>query len=516
MIRLAYGYHNPLSSVAITLAMETKIGTTFRNTKVTLHQYYNQSVGHDVSAVYHQDYRHVYLQEYPPSYYAHGRASGNMDDDGCSYYRPHHYWSMDRSDWPPVLFQYEARISVRGRNKPGQLVTPEGWLVLDLNSKPVKDFRMPFALSSKPEPYLLEAIMRENYDGDMQVQDLRARMPGILVNGADKIRTGTISMAMSRFRLTAGLISWQGKIGSDAMKDYLDALLPPHCLAANSTQDFRNLYPHEVEEMKLINAGCFPNKQRADNRDFSDSRKQQVFETVAERYRRKRRAFDGSTEFTSTFYKVQKARAEREGRSNSDMETDSQDSDKENHHDAREYDSGEEYEEAPDIDMDSDADYIESVPHTPETVIDFRELCPTTHLQIDLISMMLEPSRLQYFFMTGLTAPPRASCESYLTQYDRLQSALNIEIREAGVEDYKATLIGLTVWTDQEWTWNGPWCSEAFGTLPDQDQVSAKVLAVKDELAGEEISTEVEAMTTEEIESIDYSLLTTVQEGLGL
>ena len=194
--------------------METTIGTTFRNTQVTLHRYYDQSVGHDVHAVYHQDYRHCHLQEYPTSQYAYGRASGNMADDGCSYYRPHHYWSTHRSNWPAVLFQYEPDISIRGRSRPGQLITREGWLVLDLNSKPVKDFRMPFALSSRPEPYLLEAIMRQNYDLEMGVQDLRARMPGALVNGVDKTRAGTISMSMNRFRMSAGLISWSAKLGS--------------------------------------------------------------------------------------------------------------------------------------------------------------------------------------------------------------------------------------------------------------------------------------------------------------
>ena len=187
--------------------METTIGTTFRNTKVTLYRYYNQSVDHDVRAVYHQDYRHCYLQEYPASLYAHPRSSGNMADDGCSYYPPHHSWSTNRSDWPPVLFQHQPDISVRGRNRPDQLITPEGWLVLDLNSKPVKNFKMPFALSSKPEPYLLEAIIRENYDKDMGVQDIRARMPGRLINGVDSIRTATLSMSMNRFRMSAGLVS---------------------------------------------------------------------------------------------------------------------------------------------------------------------------------------------------------------------------------------------------------------------------------------------------------------------
>ena len=492
-----------------------------------------------------------------------------MADDGCSYYQPHHYWSTSRSNWPAVLFQYEADVSLRNRSTPGNLVTQEGWLVLDLNSKPVKNFRMPLALSSKPEPYLLEAIARENYDQDIGVQDLRARMPGFLVNGVDKIRTGTISMARARFRLSAGIISWSGKIGSDAMKDYLDALLPPECLRTNSTRDFRNLHPHEVEEMKLFNVGCFPNKARAGNKDFSDEKKQQLFDKAAEKYRQKRKAFDGSTQFTPTFYKVQQVRAQREGRSNliendsqqSDEEShrdveeyeeeeyhgeeldhddmgeyededegrsdliqnDSQQSDEESHRDVEEYEEEEyhdeeldhddmgEYEDEDDHDMDSDADYQESVPPTPEKVIDFRELCPTTYLQIDLISMMLEPSRLQFFYMTGVTPPVRASNENYLTLYNRLQSAFNNEIMEAEVEDYNNTLIGLTAFTDQEWTWNGPWCSEAFGTQPGRDEVSVKILEIKHELTAGHISEAPESMaagemTIQAIESLDFSM----------
>ena len=360
---------------------------------------------------------------------------------------------------------------------------------------------MPFALSSRPEPYLLEAIMRQNYDRNMQVQDLRARMPGTLVNGVDKIRTGTISMAMNRFRMSAGLISWSAKIGSDGIKDYLDALLPPTCLATNSTQDFRNLHPHEVAEMKLINAGCFPNKARLDKKDRSDEKKLKVFENVAEKYRQKRKAFDGSTEFTSTFYKVQKVRAQREGRSDSDsVENDSQHSDEENYHDAGEDEDEGDHEKEPDLDMTPDADHQASTPNTLGKAIDFRELPPTTYLQIDLISMMLEPSRLQFFYMTGATPPPRASSENYLSQYNRLQSALNNEITKAGVEDHNGTLIGLTEFTDKKWTWNGPWCFEAFGTELQRDQVSAKILEIKQELAAKEISPEVEAAEEEALE----------------
>ncbi|KAL8796484.1 MAG: hypothetical protein Q9195_001158 [Heterodermia aff. obscurata] len=432
-----------------------------------------------------------------------------MADDGCSYYEPHQYWSENRADWPTVLFQYEPDISVRGRGKPGQLITREGWLVLDLNSKPVKNFRAPLALSSKPEPYLVEAIIRENYDLDMQVQDIRARMPGVLVNGVDRIRTGTICMAINRFRMRAGLISWSSKIGSDAMKDYLDALLPPICLATNSTRPFRNLHPHEVEEMKLINAGCYPNKARAANRDYSDANKQKIFHKAAEKYRTKRKAFDGSTQFTPTFYKVQQVRAQREGRSYSDSgEDDWQDSDAEDSRDAGEE---EDNEEELDRDITPDADYHQAPapdPAAAETVIDFRNLRPTTYLQIDLISMMLEPSRLQFFYITGTTPPPASSSETYLTQHTRLQSALDNEIVKAGVGDYNGVLIGLTDFTDKLWTWNGPWCAEAFGTEPELEQVERQVLAVKQELVAAEAETggALEAMEVGSIQALDFSI----------
>ena len=316
----------------------------------------------------------------------------------------------------------------------------------------------------------------------------------------------------NRFRISAGLISWQAKIGSDAMKDYLDALLPPICLATNSTRPFRNLHAHEIEEIKCLNAGCFPNKARAANRDCSEANKQKIFHEAAEKYRRKRKAFDGSTQFTSTFYRVQQVRAQREGRPNSiehdsyeeiEGEEDELDLDMSPDTDSQASvpDTEEIYHEL-DLDTSPNAESQASVPDTAEKVIDFRELCPTTYSQIDLISIMLEPSRLQFFYMTGVTAPSRSSCESYRMQYDRLQSALNNAIVKAGVEDYNCTLIGLTDFTDEKWTWNGPWCLEAFGTEPERDQISVKIVAIKQELAAATL----EPMEVADIEALDFSI----------
>ena len=449
--------------------MLTTTGTTVLNTQVTLHRYHDQTVNEHVYAVYHQDYRHVWMQQYPSNLYAHTRKSGNMADDGACYYPPHHDWSEDRNDWPAVLFQYEPDISIRARNKPKNLITEEGWLVIDLNAKPVKDFHsIPYALSSKAEPFLLEAIMRENYDSDIQVQDLRSRMPGALVNGADKIRTGTLSMAMSRFRRQAACISWTGKVGSDNIKEYLDMLLPTKCHEANSTAGFRNLYPHEFIELELMNAGKFPNKAKPPNKDFSDAKKKKQFDLVAEKYRNKRQQFDGSSDFTDNYYKVMaKREAQAAGSKTQKVDDDSQD-------DASMTDDDEE---------DGSA-LQDSGFHEPEPIplIDFRSLLPMTPRLLELAQAMLEPTRIQFRFLTDTEPPQTDKREDYLTQYKRLQSAFVKELSDMGEESTGLQLIGLSVFTDLKWDWNGRWFDEAFGLEPDRHWVSEMVHAIKDDM----------------------------------
>lgn len=386
---------------------------------------------------------------------------------------------------------------MKGRIKPRRLITEEGWLVLDLNSKPVKSFRMPFALSSKLEPFLMEAIMRENYDMDIQVQDIRARMPGNLVNGVDKLRTATLSMAMNRFRNQAALTSWTGKIGSENIKEYLDALLPPECLAANSTRDFRNLHPHEVEEMHLMNAGNFPNKARPENKDFSDANKKKQFDKVVAKYKSKRKQFDGSTEFTETYYKVLAKREERDRRARSDFmdvdtETEGNGSEEEVEDEVKE----EEEENDDDAKWgDSDASCYHSsdgfwTPEpkygTPTQTIDFRQLLPATDSQVALIQMMLLPSQIQFYKFTGDHPPQFDRNAGYLTQYNRLQSAMVALLAGRGQDATDLQLIGLTVFTDAQWDWNGPWFVEYMGEEPNGATVLAMVEVIKQEIAAEQ------------------------------
>ena len=300
--------------------------TTVLGTQVAVQPYYNHATYRDVKAVHHQDYRHVWMNMLPSTWYAYPRKAGNRRDDGTCYCERHHSWGSDRAKWPAVCFQYLAAPNTKSTKKVGQLITQEGWLVIDLNGKPVLDYDMPLALSSKTEPFLLEAIMRSNYAQGIQVQDLRARMPGTQAN--DGIRGATLSMQMNRWRMEAGCISWAtGKVGSDAMRDYLDALLPQACRDANSTQGFRNLHAHEIQAMLLLNAGKFPNKARAQNKDFSDKNKNAKFKAALEKYQKFRRAYDGSDELTDAYYKAAANRAERDGRRrrNSNEDTDEDD-----------------------------------------------------------------------------------------------------------------------------------------------------------------------------------------------
>ena len=187
-------------------------------------------------------------------------------------------WGDRREHWPDVLYQYEALP----RNYEGKKPPPwkyEDRIVLDINRNPVLAFvEIPATISSKLEPCFLEAFTRLNQH--ILLKDIRARMPrdptgqgrfeAPSVSVKDPIRLGTLSMSMTRFRERSGMITWGSRAGSNAIKTYMDNLLPAECLARNSIKGFRNLYKHEIAEMHLSNTGAFPEKARKD-RDRSSS-----------------------------------------------------------------------------------------------------------------------------------------------------------------------------------------------------------------------------------------------------
>lgn len=269
------------------IASETILGT-----RVELIPYHDKEDNRTILSIYHNDYRHVWIEQNDTMNYINRRAHGQDEDDETCYYEPHRSYSDNRQDWPDVLFQYESEPRSRRPEKPKWLFTEEGWLVLDFNSNPVLDYKMPLTLCSMCEGWLLETIMRENYCQHIGVRDLMARMPGKIVDDKEPSHVNTVSMRMTRFRKEAGSISWNPKVGSDAIKAYLDMKLPESCKQANSTRGFRNLYKHEQAEIELINVGKFPSKARHGKRDFSPKNKETKLQEAINKAMRLKAEFD--------------------------------------------------------------------------------------------------------------------------------------------------------------------------------------------------------------------------------
>lgn len=169
--------------------------------------------------------------------------------------------------------------------------TPETWMyqgkiVLDPSNDPVQKWdEIPLVLSSAYEGYDMEVVRRLN--PRISFKDFRARMPRSFVKGQTRMKAwspSTLSMRNSRFRLGACCLAWDRREGSDALKAYLDMLLPPECIANNSTEGFRDLTKHEVNEAKTGNKGKF--LKRAGAQALDQATRQQRDEVEQQRSRR--------------------------------------------------------------------------------------------------------------------------------------------------------------------------------------------------------------------------------------
>lgn len=157
--------------------------------------------------------------------------------------------------------------------------TPETWIdqgriVLDPDNNPVRKWpEIPLVLSSKYQGYDMEVVRRLNLN--ITYRDFRARMPRVIIKGKTAKKAwalSTLSMRNTRFRLAACCLAWADREGSDILKAYLDKILPPECLAVNSTEGFRDLTLFEVEQAKGPNKGNFP--QRAGGRALDEATRQ--------------------------------------------------------------------------------------------------------------------------------------------------------------------------------------------------------------------------------------------------
>lgn len=186
------------------------------------------------------------------------RSRGKGAEDVTSFHPDYQHNGPDRQNRHKILFVYEQL------DYPVASYTPAPWMyrgriVLDPDNYPVRKWReIPLVLSSAYDGYDMEVVRRLN--PNITYQDIRARMPRYVLKGANLKNAGglsTLSMRNARFRDVACCLAWIDRNGVDNFKDTLDKLLPKECLAANSTEGFRDLTAFEVAEIKAPNKGKF-------------------------------------------------------------------------------------------------------------------------------------------------------------------------------------------------------------------------------------------------------------------
>ena len=262
--------------------------------------------------------------------------------------------------------------------------------------RPVLDYpEIPLTLSSNTEGWLLEAICRLN--DSIILQDLRDRMP------LDRQPSdNALSMKRSRYRWRSGSLSWNLREGREAIKGYLDKLIPEHLLKNNTTEGFRDLEEHEIAEMKAKNKGKYPERRR---KIFQI---QGTTETPAEA--------GPSTEKEKKAKKVKSRSRSRSPRVSPRP-------------DPRVYrrrtltpedeEKGKGKKAAPISDTE---DSQEQPPETIADLIDWRDESPETHEELLIVHYSLMRTRLQISYLTRAPTPYTDQHASYNDQWEVLRS----------------------------------------------------------------------------------------------
>ena len=461
----------------------SRVGVTIIGTQVDLQLYYGKNKEYAVLSVYHNDYRHVWIQINNPANYVHQRAQGQHPEDKTCYYEPHRSWGENRNTWPDVAFQYKPARRTSNADTPPWFFTEEGWLVLDFRHRPVLDFDMPQTLSSACEGFIMECILRENHEYLMGVQDLQARMPGMIVNGKEPNRVGTLSMRMTRFRLKAGCISWNPKVDSIAVEAYMDMKLPDACKIANSTRGFRSLHPHEIAEIHVINAGQRPNKARHGRKDFSDTHQniklQEAIDAAVsakadfDSERNTRLSLRGSctntyqlaknptlasekeyTEYLHLLPALRDTRGWSNGADNSPPNTP--------------------LEQSPSPDAVAGPSSSNSIALQPPRSLvpqhpSFLNAMPRKRSHFRLMSLLLAPTVYNYECLTGIPPPATNPRDSYQDQLDDLRNAFAqlLADYQSDIDYTGLELVQLVEWTWEGLEWNWAWSEQAFGPMPE-------------------------------------------------
>ena len=222
-------------------------------------------------AVYHNDIRAELIEEASrQGEYDHPRERGLGDTDITSFIPSQKSWSAKQEHWPDVLFTLDIKKVPKNPNLPKKVPL---WyrgemVVLDQDNHPMRYFPdLPATCSSQTKEWLLVAIC--HLDFRITINDIRARMPNEFIEErtqrtAKLIGANALSMRMSSFRLQAGLMPRQPRVGSKPLEEELKKILGQQCVDENYTRPFgRLLTRDEIKEVQKPNKGKFGNKSRS-------------------------------------------------------------------------------------------------------------------------------------------------------------------------------------------------------------------------------------------------------------
>ncbi|KAI4276060.1 MAG: hypothetical protein LQ337_002762 [Flavoplaca oasis] len=391
----------------------------------------------------------------------------------------------EREHWPKILFQYAPTVSDFLHTKPPIWQLHDGRVVIDCNNDAMSDYHeIPVTLARNADSWLMLTCMRKN--NHITIQDFRGRMPGgRKMSMADPLGRNRISMNMTRFRKFGCCLTWNSIRNVDTQREYLDKKLPRRCIRLNSTESFRKLYPWEVAESELQDAGKFLKRTRARQKDISRARSHQVFKRKKSEFEQLKKNFD---------------RLHPKGLDDYDTED-------------------EEYARKPVLPLtdhthtgaeptgeNAHAQFVkpgrrkrvgslprkdirvlpgDSSPNSPSDVT-ARPICPRRHKEYagflsrapnnareaQLLYDLLQPTRIHFEMNTKQVAPETYGDECYKCQFSDLQNAM-IDWHEAQVDSYErfkemlpAKLIGLQYVENGELYWNTNWRNVWFGPQP--------------------------------------------------
>ncbi|KAL9613293.1 MAG: hypothetical protein Q9167_002160 [Letrouitia subvulpina] len=369
----------------------------------------------------------------------------------------------DRNRWPEILHQY--RPTDEDFNKPPapEWVLDDGRVVIDCINHIMYDYpTLPKTIASSVPGWLLAAFMRSNLN--IHMQDIRGRIIDDAPaprNKDDLLGHNKLGMRISRFRKLSGCLLWS-KLAqkNDPLQEYMDGILPKRCLEANSTKNFRDLFPHEVKEIGLKVVGRSIARTRT--RTHARARKQQLRmrNMTAEN-------FDSNGLIKAKRAKRKPEKEPQDEPTQHDNGSGNEESNKEPVFKKSEPEASIDTNHAPVHQTESPDEGGHQAPdpplHTDQNPISVLSITPQSDKIKDFVFLLLTPTCHHYSAITEQYPPKGNEDLSYDDQVSEMQQALadwHVGNRKFGEP---LELVRLKFFNDKIAVWNFPWIEDLFG-----------------------------------------------------